>query len=154
MLDHDVIHSSNSPWSSSVIKVKKKDESWRFCIDYHKLNAVTCHNAYPLPRIDATLDSLAGTTYFTTLDLASGYWQVGVEEQDKETTAFSTTEGHLEFNLMSFGLTNTPATFQRLMEYVLAGLVDEQCLIYLGDIIVLAQCSRNTYNTFLEFSKL
>ena len=71
MLDHDVIHPSNSPWSSSVIMAKKKDGSWRFCIDYHKLNAVTCHNAYPLPRIDATLDSLAGTTYFTTLDLAS-----------------------------------------------------------------------------------
>ena len=136
MLDHDVIHSSNSPWSSSVIMVKKKDESWRFCIDYHKLNAVTCHDAYPLPRIDATLDSLAGATYFTTQDQASGYWQVAVEEQDKETTAFSTAEGHLEFNVMPFGLTNTPATFQRLMECVLAGLVGEQCLIYLDNIIV------------------
>ena len=74
MLDHDVIRPSNSPWSCSVIMVKKKDGNWRFCIDYHKLDAVTCHDAYPLPGIDATLDSLAGATYFTTLDLVSGYW--------------------------------------------------------------------------------
>ena len=90
----------------------------------------------PLPWIDATLDSLAGAIYFTTLDLASGYWQVAVEEQDKEKTAFSTAEGHFEFNVMPFGLTNAPATLQRLMECVLAGLVGEQCLIYLDDIIV------------------
>ena len=116
--------------------VRKKDGSWRFCIDYRKLNAVTCRDAYPLPRIDATLDSLAGATYFTTLDLASGYWQVAVEEKDKEKTAFSVPEGHFEFNVIPFGLTNAPATFQRLMECVLAGLVGEQCLIYLDDIIV------------------
>ena len=115
--------------------VHKKDGNWRFCIDYHKLNAVTCHDAYPLPCIDATLDSLAGATYFTTLDLASGYWQVAMEEKDKEKTAFSTSECHFEFNVMLFGLTNAPATFQRLMECVMAGLVGEECLIYLDDII-------------------
>ena len=136
MLDHNVIRPSSSPWSSPVIMVRKKDGTWRFCIDYRKLNAVTCRDAYPLPRIDSTLDSLAGATYFTTLDLASGYWQVAVEEQDKEKTAFSTPDGHFEFNVMPFGLTNAPATFQRLMECVLAGLVGEQCLIYLDDIIV------------------
>ena len=101
----------------------KKDGSWHFCIDYRKLNAVTCRDAYPLPRIDSTLDSLADATYFTTLDLASGYWQVAVEENGKEKTVFSTAEGHFEFNVMLFGLTNAPATFQRLMECVLAGLV-------------------------------
>ena len=99
-------------------------------------DAITCRDTYPLPRIDSTLDSLAGATYFTMLDLASGYWQVAVEEQDKEKTAFSTTEGHFKFIVMPFGLTNAPATFQRLMECVLAGLVGEQCLIYLDDIIV------------------
>jgi len=79
--------------------VQKKDGSWRFCIDYRKLNSVTHHDAYSLPRIDATLDSLVGCRYFTTLDLAAGYWQVKLEEDDKEKTAFSTPQGHFEFNL-------------------------------------------------------
>ena len=82
------------------------------------------------------LDSLAGATYFTTLELASGYGQVAVEEQDKEKTALSTAGSHFKFNVMPFGLTNAPATFQRFMECVLAGLVGEQCLIYLDNIIV------------------
>ena len=133
MLDQHVIRPSASPWSSPVVMVRKKDGSWRFCIDYRKLNSVTRHDAYPLPRIDATLDSLAGCQYFTTLDLASGYWQVAVDEPDKEKTAFSTPQGHFEFNVMPFGLTNAPATFQRLMDCVLSGLTYEQCLIYLDD---------------------
>ena len=116
--------------------VKKRDGTWRLCIDYQKLNAVTDQDAYPLPRIDETIDSLTGSTYFTTLDLAAGYWQVGIEECDKEKTAFFTRRGHFEFNVMPFGLTNAPATFQHLMECVLAGLTGEQCLIYLDDIIV------------------
>ena len=82
------------------------------------------------------MESLAGSALFTTLDLASGYWQVEIEEGDKEKTAFSTEKGHFEFNVMPFGLTNAPATFQRLMECVLAGLTGEQCLIYIDDIIV------------------
>jgi len=139
MLDNDIICPSSNPWSSPVIVVRKKDGSWRFaCIDCRKLNSVICRDAYPLLRIDSTLDSLADATYFTTLDLASVYWQVAVEEQDKEKTAFSTLDGHFEFNVMPFGLTNASATFQRLMECVLAGLVGEQCLIYLDDIIVLS----------------
>ena len=136
MLNQHVIQPSFSPWSSPVVMVKKKDGSWRFCIDYHKLNAATHRDAYPLPKIDATLDSLAGSTLFTTVDLASGYWQVEVAPQDKEKTAFSTPKGHYEFNVMPFGLTNAPAMFQRLMECILAGLSGEQCLIYLDDIII------------------
>ena len=136
MLQQGIVQPSTSPWSSPVVMVKKRDGTWRFCIDYRKLNAVTHQDAYPLPRIDETLDSLAGSTYFTTLDLAAGYWQVGIEECDKEKTAFSTRRGHFEFNVMPFGLTNAPATFQCLMECVLAGLTGEQCLIYLDDIIV------------------
>jgi len=100
------------------------------------LNLATHRDAYPLPRIDATLDSLTGYRYFATLDLASGYWQVAVEESDKEKTAFSTMNGHFKFNVMPFGLTNAPTTFQRLMECVLAGLTYEQCVIYLDDVIV------------------
>jgi len=136
MLQQGVIQPSSSPWSSPIVMVKKKNGAWRFCIDFRKVNSVTHKDAYPLPRIDATLDSLAGSSYFTTLDLASGYWQIEMEETDKEKTAFSTPQGHFEFNVMPFGLTNAPATFQRLMECVLAGLGPEQCLVYLDDIIV------------------
>ena len=98
-------------------------------MDYRKLNDVTHHDAYPLPRIDSTLDSLAGSTLFTTLDLASGYWQVEVDTAHKEKTAFSTSKGHFEFNVMPFGLTNAPATapdgmyFGRTIRYALFNLL-------------------------------
>jgi len=104
MLEQGVIQQSFSPWSSPVVIVRKKDGSWRFCVDYRKLNDVTHHDAYPLPRIDSTLDSLAGSTLFMTLDLASGYWQVEVDPAHKEKTAFSKSKGHFEFNVMPFGL--------------------------------------------------
>jgi hypothetical protein len=135
MLHQGVIRHSQSPWSSPIVMVQKKDLSWRLCIDYRRVNDITHRDAYPIPRIDAALDSLAGSKWFTTLDLASGYWQVEIKEEDKEKTAFSTRLGHFEFNVMPFGLTNAPATFQRLMECVLAGLNEEQCLTYI-DIII------------------
>ena len=120
-----------------VGRVKKKDGTWRFCHDFRKVNAMTHCDAYPLPQIDETLDSLAHASVFTTLDLASGFWQVELEESAKEKTACSTPGGHYEFiNVMPFGLTNAPATFQRLMECVIAGLTPTQCLIYLDGIIV------------------
>ena len=88
MLEQGVIQHSTSPWSSPVVMVRKKDGSRRFCVDYRKVNAAIRQDAYPLFMIDATLDSLAGSVYFTTLDLTSGYWQVKLEETAKETTAF------------------------------------------------------------------
>ena len=121
----------------------------RGAMDYRRLNSITHCDMYPLPRIDATLDSLAGCKYFTTLDLASGYWQVALEEADKEKTSFSTHQGHFEYNVMPFGLTNAPAIFQRLMK---CGLTNKQCLINLDDIIIFSssfpehlQCLRNTF---------
>ena len=90
MLDKNIISPSQSPWSSPVILVWKKDGSLRFCVDYCKVNSVTRKDAYPLSRIDDTLDTLAGSLWFTTLDLLSGYWQLEVAEYDREKTAFST----------------------------------------------------------------
>ena len=136
MLVQEVIRPSMSPWSSPIVLVAKQDGSTRFCIDYRKVNAVTKKDAYPLPRIDDTLDALGGAEYFTTLDLQSGYWQVPLDENSKEITAFSTSNGHFEFNVMPFGLSNAASTFQRLMDFVLTGLHWSQCLVYLDDVIV------------------
>ena len=136
LLVKEIIRPSISPWSSPIVLVSKPDGSIRFCIDYRKVNSVTKKDAYPLPRIDETLHALGGATYFTTLDLQSGYWQVALDEKSKEITAFSTTRGHWEFNVMPFGLTNAPATFQRLMDFVLTGLHWSHCLVYLDDVII------------------
>ena len=119
MLQHGVVRPSTSPWAAPIVLVRKKDGTTRFCVDYRKLNDVTRKDAYPLPRIDDTLDALAGAQVFTTLDLASGYWQVEMDAADREKTAFTTRHGLFEFQVMPFGLCNAPGTFQRLMEFVL-----------------------------------
>ena len=137
MLASDIIRPSNSPWASPVVKVKKKDGSLRFCVDFRQLKAATIKDAHPLPRIDDLLDALHGARWFSTLDLKSGYWPVPIMERDKEKTGFCTSSGQLyEFNQVPFGRCNAPTTFSRLMDRVLSGLHWETCLFYLDDIIV------------------
>ena len=136
MLAYGVIEPSNSPWSFPTVLVTKKDGSICFCVDYRKLNALLRKDAYSLPRIDETLNTLGGAQWFCTKDLASGYWQMKMKEEDKPKTAFMTRKGLFQFRVMPFGLSNVPATFQRLMDHVLRGLQWEKCLVYLDDIII------------------
>ncbi len=136
MLDRGVIEPCQSNWASPVFLVTKKDGSTGFCVYYRKVNKVTCKDAYPLPRIDDTLDALRGSQYFSTLDLYSGNWQVKMDSKDIDKTAFATRQGLFRFTVMPFGLCNAPATFERLMELVLSGLNWKICLIYLDDVIV------------------
>ena len=137
MLKSGVIRPCNNPWALPVVMLKKKDGSLHFCEDFRQLKAATIKDAHPLPRIDDLLDALHGARWFSTLDLKSGYWQVPIQERDKEKTAFRTSSGQLfEINQVPFGLCNAPATFSRLMDRVLAGLHWEMCLFYLDDIIV------------------
>ncbi|CAF4749152.1 unnamed protein product [Rotaria magnacalcarata] len=136
MLDQGIILPSASPWASSVILAPKKDGTLRFCVDYRKLNSATIRDAYPIPRIDDTLDSLQEAKFVSTLALRSGYWQVEMDKNSREKTAFVTHKGLFEFNVMSFGLTSAPATFQRLMDIVLAGLKWQYCLVYIDDVVI------------------
>ena len=140
MLDIGAIRRSNSPWASPVVLVRKKDGYLRFCIDLRKLNARTVKDAYSLPRIEDTLDSLNGACIFTSLDLKSGYWQVELDEESIPLTAFTVGPlGFYECVRMPFGLTNAPATFQRLMESCLGELHLDWCIIYLDDIIIFSK---------------
>ena len=136
MLHRGIIEPSESPWSSPIVLAKKKDRSTRFCIDYMRLNNITTKDAYPLPNIDESLSQLNGSRWFCTLDMNAGYWQVGLDPEDKYKTAFTTRHSLYEFNVMPFGLCNAQATFERLMDTILSGLQWQVCLIYLDDIIV------------------
>jgi hypothetical protein len=138
MMRGNVIVPSNSAWTAPVVLARKKDGEWRFCVNYHRLNAVTKKDVYPLPTIDDALSRMEGSRYFSILDMQAGYWQVEVDEQDRAKTAFITADGLFEFHVMPFGLTNASATFQRMMDVVLAGLKWNSCLVYLDDIVVFA----------------
>ena len=134
------IRRSFSPWASAVVLVRKKDGGLRLCIDLRKLNNRTIKDGYALPRIDDTLDCPHSAKWFSTLDLKSGYWQVELDEEAKPLTAFTMVPlGFWECERKPFGLTNAPATFQRLMESCLDELNLSWCIIYLGDIIMFSQ---------------
>ncbi|CAF1350808.1 unnamed protein product [Rotaria sp. Silwood1] len=136
MLQAGHITPSHSPWASPIVLSPKKDGTLRFCVDYRKLNANTIHTAYPMPQVDDTLDSLREAKFIFTLDLRSGYWQVEIDSESRNKTAFITHRGLYEFLVMPFGLSNAPATFQRLMDLILAGIKWQSCLVYIDDIVV------------------
>ena len=139
MLKQGIIEPSEGAWASPIVLARKKDGSFRFCVDFRRVNDVTKKDVHPLPRIDDALDSLAGAKWFSTLDLACGYWQVEMDPADKEKTSFTTPFGLHQFRVMPFGLSNAPGTFQRLMSLVLSGLCWSTCLVYLDDIIIFSQ---------------
>ena len=135
MLSGGQIEPSDSPWASPVVLVTKKDVSTRFCVDYRRLNSLTVKDAYPLPRIDDSLRLLGNQQWFSTMDLASGYWQVAMSPDAQKKAAFVTNEGLFQFRVMPFGQCNAPATFERLMDRVLCGMRWSRCLVYLDDVI-------------------
>ena len=132
MLDKGVISPSQSPWSSPVVLVPKKSGNgvpkYRFCVDFRALNAVTKYDSYPLPRFEETTSTLSGSKYFSVLDCYSGFWQINIHEPHREKTAFSVPSlGHYQFNRLPYGLSNSPASFQRLMDLVLKNLTGTDC---------------------------
>ena len=140
MLEAGAIRPSNSPWCNMVVLVCKKDGGLCFCIDFRKLNAKTKKDSYPLPHVQETLDSLVGARVFLTLDLKSGFWQIMMDEESKQYTAFTVENlGVFKCERMLFGLCNAPATFQRLMQSCLGELSLTYCLIYLDNVYHLCQ---------------
>ncbi|GJS79759.1 putative nucleotidyltransferase, ribonuclease H [Tanacetum coccineum] len=134
--DKGFIRPSSSPWGAPILFVKKKDGSFRMCIDYRELNKLTVKNRYPLPRIDDLFDQLQGSQFFSKIDLRSGYHQLRVHEDDIPKTAFRTRYGHFEFTVMPFGLTNAPAVFMDLMNRVCRPYLDKFVIVFIDDILI------------------
>ncbi|GJZ35963.1 putative reverse transcriptase domain-containing protein, partial [Tanacetum coccineum] len=136
LADRGFIRPSTLPWGAPVLFVKKKDGSFRICIDYRELNKFTIKNRYPLPRIDDLFDQLEGSSVYSKIDLRSGYYQLRVRDEDIPKTAFRTRYGHYEFQVMPFGLTNAPAVFMDLMNRMCKPYLDKFVIVFIDDILI------------------
>lgn len=141
MPEKRIIKSGHSPWLSLVVLEGKKDRSLRFCDDYHNLNAVTQFASYPLPRIDKTLDHLSEAQWFTTLDLISGYWKIGLTPEAKRRAHFVHAAASTCGKSWRLACVTLKAMFKRLMERVLQGLQWHTCLVYIDNVVVFGQDS-------------
>ena len=150
MLKEGIIQHSTSPFSSSVLLVKKKGKTWRLCVDFRHLNAITLKTKYPVPLIDDFLDELGQGSWFTSLDLTAGYHQVRLKKGEAFKTAFQTHSGHYEFRVMAFGLSGAPATFQKAMNTTLAPLLRKCVLIFFDDILIYSK----SYEEHLQHIRL
>ncbi|GJR07691.1 putative reverse transcriptase domain-containing protein [Tanacetum coccineum] len=147
--DRGFIRPSSSPWGAPVLFVKKKDGSFRMCIDYRELNKLTVKNRYPLPRIDDLFDQLQGSRVYSKIDLRSGYHQLRVREEDISKTTFRTRYGHYEFQVMPFGLTNAPTVFMDLMNRVCKPYLDRFVIVFIDDILIYSK-SRKEHEGHLK----
>ena len=136
LLERGQIEESTSPWSSSIVLVKKKDKTMRFCIDYRRSNNVTIKDAFPLPRIDDIFDQLSDAVYYTKFDFKSDYFQVPLSKENRPKTAFSTRDNHYQFTVLPQGITNGPATFQRVVNHILGPSWWKYALAYIDDVII------------------
>lgn len=136
MLVKGWIKPSTSPYSSPVLLVRKKTGDWRLCVDFRRLNALTVKNKYPLPIIEELLEELQGAQWFTTLDLCSGFHQIKMASGEEHKTAFQTHSGHYEYNVMPYGVTGGPGTFQTVMNVILEPLLRKCAVVFIDDILI------------------
>jgi RNase H-like domain found in reverse transcriptase/Reverse transcriptase (RNA-dependent DNA polymerase)/Integrase zinc binding domain/Integrase core domain len=153
MLEDGVIRHSNSPYASEVVMVRKPNGNWRVCIDYRLVNDHTIPDNYPFPRISDLLRAIKDATFLVAIDLRSGYWQIPMAEESKPITAFRTSKGLYEFEVMPFGLSNAPATFQRTMDFLLGDLYSKRSVVYIDDILLFERDFESTLALLREVFK-